>query len=184
MPMRRALLACGLGWALALTGPAGCGGWVPLYADREAGPADEDLRAITVQPIPERIGQKLALALRESLNPTGIPTPQRYALRTTLQVVRIDLGIQSTGLGTRAKLDVYASYVLRDIKANNQLLAATSHASESFDIVANEYATIVAENDAGTRAVEELRRDMMAQLTIFMQRRGANPAPAPGVRAP
>jgi hypothetical protein len=167
--------------ALVVVALAGCGGWVPLYADREAEPADENLRAIGVAPIVERIGQKLALALRETLNPTGIPTPQRYVLRTTLQTVRSDLGIQSYGLGTRGKLDVYATYTLHDSKTNTQLLGTTSHVAESFDILANEYAAVVAEGDAGARAVEELRRDIVHQLTVFMQRRAAAAAAAPAV---
>src|SRR5437899_261223 len=104
----------GLILALVMVALAGCGGWVPLYADRVTEPADEGLRAIGVSPMPERIGQKLALALRETLNPTGIPTPQRYVLKTTLQTVRSDLGIQSFGLGTRGTLDVSATYTLRD----------------------------------------------------------------------
>ncbi|MGE5269944.1 MAG: LPS assembly lipoprotein LptE, partial [Thiohalocapsa sp.] len=158
---------------------AGCG-WAPLYADPETGPGDADLRAIAVTPIPERIGQKLAWALRQSLNPTGIPTPTRYTLRTILRTVRSDLGVQSYGLGTRGKLDVYATYTLSDNKTNTAALTATSHVAESFDILANEYAAIVAENDAATRAVEELRRDMVSQLTIFMQRRAALPAAAAG----
>src|SRR6266852_4316355 len=137
MISRRALL--GLLLALGLSGLTGCGGWVPLYADFETGPADENLRAITVAPISERIGQKLALALREALNPTGVPTPKRYVLRTTLQTVRSDLGVQSFGLGTRGKLDLHATYVLSEVKANTQLMGTTSHVAESFDILANEY---------------------------------------------
>src|SRR6266404_3123124 len=90
---RRLGMMAGLGlWALG-----GCG-WTPLYADLETGPADEEVRAIRVAPISERIGQKLALALRQSLNPTGEPTPQRYLLHTTLQTQRQDLGIQTQGL--------------------------------------------------------------------------------------
>jgi hypothetical protein len=170
--------ALGLLLALEAAGLAGCGGWVPLYADRATEPADESLRAIGVAPMPERIGQKLALALRESLNPTGIATPQRYVLRTTLQTVRSDLGIQSFGLGTRGKLDVYATYTLSDSRTNVQQMAAQSHVAESFDILANEYAALVAESDAGTRAVEELRRDILSQLTVFMQQRTAAPPPA------
>lgn len=176
MPARRPLLVLLLAaGALAL---AGCGGWVPLYADRATEPADESLRAITVAAMPERIGQKLALALRDSLNPTGIPTPQRFVLRTTLQTVRSDLGVQSYGLGTRGKLDVFATYTLNEAGTNKQLMAANSHVAESFDIVANEYAALVAEADAGTRAVEELRRDIVRQLTIYMQSRGPAPVPA------
>src|SRR5438034_3017915 len=99
---RRAMFGWSLGLmlGLGLSALAGCG-WAPLYADPATGPADEELRAIGVAAIPERIGHRLALALRESLNPTGQPTRQRYLLRTTLQVARLDLGIQTQGLGTR-----------------------------------------------------------------------------------
>ncbi len=173
---RRAALGSLL--ALGLTPLAGCGGWVPLYADPVSVPTDASLRAITVAPISERIGQKLAWGLRESLNPTGIPTPTRYVLRTTLRTLRSDLGVQSFGLGTRGKLDVYATYQLNDPKSGIVLLAATSHVAESFDILANEYAAIVAEQDASTRAIEELRRDIVSQLTIFMRHRDAAPAAA------
>ena len=182
MAVPRTLLGMLLAFGLSVL--AGCGGWVPLYADAETGPADENLQAIKVTPIPERIGQKLALALRESLNPTGLPTPTRYVLRTTLQTVRSDLGLQSFGLGTRGKLDIYATYVLSDSRSNAQLLSASSHVAESFDILASEYAATVAESDAGTRAVEELRRDIVSQLTIFLQRRAAMPPPAAPIRRP
>src|SRR5205085_7478197 len=101
MATPRLLLVLTLGAAVAL---AGCG-WTPLYADRETGPADSELRAIKVDPIPERIGQRLAWTLRESLNPDGAPAPQRYRLSILLTTARSDLGIQQTGLGSRGKLD-------------------------------------------------------------------------------
>lgn len=167
-----------LGWAvIAPLSLSGCG-WSPLYADPATGPADAELRAIRVQPIPERIGQKLELALRASLNPTGEPTPQRYLLRTTLRVVRADLGVLTQGVGTRGRLDVYADFVLTDIAKNAQLLGGNTHVAESFDILANEYSNVVAETDAHTRAAEEVRRDLMARLTAFFQRRVAA-APRP-----
>ena len=84
--------------AISLEPLAGCG-WVPLYADRAAGPADTELAAIKVAPIPERIGQSLALGLRQWLNPTGEPVPSRYLLRTLLQTSQLDLGISSSALG-------------------------------------------------------------------------------------
>src|SRR5438477_2867713 len=177
MPPRRIVL----GWTLVLLCQLGGCGWTPLYADYETGPADEEVRAIRVAPIAERIGQRLELALRNSLNPEGIPTPQRYLLRTTLQTVRSDLGVQTTGIGTRGKLDVNATYVLTDVRTGAQIFANTSHVADSFDIVANEYASIVAEDDARIRAVEELRRDMMTRLTLFLQRRLAEGRP-PGAR--
>src|SRR6266568_319870 len=168
---RGALL--GMVLALGLSALGGCG-WAPLYADLETGPADTELRAIRVAPISERIGQKLALALRQSLNPTGEPAaPQRYLLRTTLQTARQDLGVQTQGFGTRGRLDAYANFFLTDSTSGAQLLLGTSHVAESFDILANEYSNVVAEDDARTRAVEEMRRDIVARLTVFLQRRVA-----------
>jgi LPS-assembly lipoprotein len=169
MHTRRGLLGFAL---LAPLTAAGCG-WRPLYADAETGPADAELRAIRVDPIPERVGQRLALALRRALNPEGIPTPTHYVLHTTLSVSRADLGIQSQGLGTRGRVDVTATFALLDLKTGGQLLATSIHTADSFDIVANEYASIVAEEDARTRAAEELRQDIVNKLTLFMQRRVA-----------
>jgi LPS-assembly lipoprotein len=160
----------------ALLGLSGCG-WTPLYADLETVPADSEMRAIKVTPIPERIGQRLALALRESFNPDGASSPQRYRLDTLLVAARSDLGIQQTGLGSRGKLDATAVIWLRDIKTEAQLLVSTIHTAESFDILANEYASVVAEDDARTRAVEELRRDIVTRLALFFQRRAAETGP-------
>ena len=180
MQPRRAFIGCSLGlvMGLGLLELGGCG-WAPLYADAVTGPADEELCAIGVASIPERIGQRLALALRESLNPTGEPTKQRYILRTTLQVTRLDLGIQTQGLGTRGRLDAYAGFVLSDSTSGTQLLTGSSHVAESFDILANLYSDTVAEDDARTRAVEELRRDIVSRLTLFLQRRVAEHAATP-----
>src|SRR6185312_10416828 len=79
---------------------SGCG-WEPLYADRETTAADAELRAIKVNPIAERIGQRLEMSLRNSLNPTGEETKQRYTLSVILTTSLASLGVQSQGLGTR-----------------------------------------------------------------------------------
>src|SRR6266700_1181590 len=105
---RRTLLAFAVAAPVALSG---CG-WTPLYADIEAGPASEELATIRVDPIAERIGQRLEIALRNSLNPRGEPTKERYRLKTTLAVYLSNLGIQSQGLATLGRLDVYATYLL------------------------------------------------------------------------
>lgn len=165
-------------FALALFAPGlcpGCG-WTPMYADRATSPAAADLRAIKVDPINERIGQHLEMALRNSLNPDGIPSPVRYELKTTLSMTRADLGIQSQGLATRGQVDVSATYVLTDIASKKPLLTNTIHVSDSFDILANGYATVVTEDDARTRTVEELRGEIIARLTMFMQRHEVDPA--------
>jgi len=172
---RRRLLARLLPLSLALPALAGCG-WEPLYADPQTGKAAEALRAIKVMPIRERVGQMLEMALRQSLNPDEVPTQPLYNLRVTLRTTLQDLGIQSQGLGTRGELQLAATYSLIDAATNKVLQTASIHASDSFDIEANGYATVVAQDDAKTRVVEEVRREMVARLTMFMQNKGMSPS--------
>jgi LPS-assembly lipoprotein len=154
--------------SLALPTLAGCG-WEPLYADPQTGKASTALRAIKVLPIPERVGQMLETGLRQSFNPDEIPTKPHYNLSVTLTYVLQDLGIQSQGLGTRGEVQMSATYHLVDVTNNKELQTGSIHASDSFDIQANGYSTVVAQDDAKVRVVEEIRREMVARLTMFMQ---------------
>ncbi|MGH7040442.1 MAG: LPS assembly lipoprotein LptE [Stellaceae bacterium] len=173
MSGRRAVLLLLAGLPLALTG---CG-WHPLYADAGSGPTEAALRAIRVEPIADRIGQRLELKLRDAFNPTGAPARQRYTLRTTLRVIRSDLGIQSQGLATRGKLDVYATFSLVELPSGHVLMTNTAHAADGFDIAGNQYANVVAEDDARTRLVDELAPEIALRLSLFLQRRAAPAAP-------
>ena len=173
---RRFLLRLMLGApALALSG---CG-WAPLYADPETGPASEELRAVQVDPILERIGQRLEIALRNSFNPSGEPTTARYRLATSLATYLSNLGIQSQGLATLGKLDVYATYFLIDKQSGNNLLVNTLHVTNTFDLNPNQYSTIVGDNDAAVRCVAELDQEITTRLTLFFQRRLAEQKPRP-----
>lgn len=173
---RQVLLAAALCAPAALSG---CG-WTPLYAEADTGPASDELRAIRVDPILERIGQRLEIALRNSLNPTGESAPQRYQLKTTLATYLSNLGIQSQGLATLGQLDVYATYYLIDIKSGSNLLVNTVHVANSFDLNPNQYSTVVGEDDAAVRSVAELDREIVTRLKLFMQRRLAEQPSKPG----
>ena len=175
VPAHRVLIALAAAAAQMLSG---CG-WAPLYADIESGPESEELRAIKVEPISERIGQRLEIALRNSLNPTGEPTPTRYRLSTTLAVTLGNLGIQSQGLGTLGQIDATATYRLIDLQTGGILLTNTVHVANSFDLNPNQYSTVVGEDDAGVRSVAELDQEIVARLTLFMQRRIAEKSAKP-----
>ena len=169
---RRCVLA-----ALAL-GLSGCG-WAPLYGEAASGPASEELRAVYVEPILERIGQRLQIALRNSLNPTGEPTPERYRLRTTLATTLTNLGIESQGLASLGKLDVFATYTLIDSKNHKVLLVNTVHVTNSFDLNPNQYSTVVGGDDSAVRSAAELNQEIVTRLALFMERRLAEQPPAP-----
>jgi LPS-assembly lipoprotein len=149
---------------------SGCG-WAPLYADPQAGPASAELRAIHVDPIPERIGQRLELALRNSLNPTGEPTRERYRLQTSLRFTLSALGLISAGTSTIGRVDLVATYKLLDLKSGAMLLTNTVHSQNSFVLNPNQYSTVVSEYDAALRSVVELNEEIVTRLTLFLQRR-------------
>ena len=128
---------------------------------------------------PERIGQRLQIALRSSLNPTGEPTPERYRLRITLATDLTNLGIESQGLASLGKFDVYATYTLIDSKSRQNLLVNTVHVANSFDLNPNQYSTVVGENDAAVRSAAELNQEIVTRLALFMERRLAEKPPAP-----
>ena len=172
MATRRHLIAFGLGLPALL---AGCG-WEPLYADRDTEAASADLRAIRVIPIAARVGQKLEFALRDALNPSSEPTKQLYSLQVTVSTALSDLGVQSQGLGTRGDAHVYATYKLTDIASNKLLQTNSIHTIESFDIQANGYSTVVAQEDAFKRCDEQIRREIVGRLTLFLQSRKATAA--------
>jgi len=175
MPTTRVLIALAAAAAQLLSG---CG-WTPLYADIQTGAASEELRAIKVDPISERIGQRLEIALRNSLNPTGEASPPRYRLSTTIAIWLGNLGIQSQGLATLGQIDAYATFRLVDIQTGSVLLTNSVHVANSFDLNPNQYSTIVGEDDAGVRTVTELNQEIVTRLTLFMQRRMAEKSAKP-----
>ena len=154
-------------------------GWAPLNSDMEAGPTSEELRAIRGDPIPERLGQRLEMALRNSINPSGEPTRQRYILRVTPSVGLSNLGIQAQGLATLGQLDVAVTYSFGDVESGKTLLTNTIHVANSFDLNPNQYSTVVGENDAAVRSVVELNQEIVTRLTLLMQRRIADKSSKP-----
>jgi LPS-assembly lipoprotein len=157
---------------------SGCG-WTPLYANHASGPAAADLRAIKVDPISDRLGQRLEMALRDSLNPTGEPTVPRYRLQTGLSYSLSNLGLISSGTATFGRVDLYATYHLIDLKNGTVLLTNSVHTQDSFVLNPNQYSTVVAENDSGVRGVVQLNEEIVTRLTLFLQSRHAAPSPKP-----
>jgi hypothetical protein len=180
MPRRRALLALSLALALPLSS---CG-WERLYADSESGPASAELRAIKVSPISERIGQRLEMALRNSLNPTGEPTPYRYTLGTTLVYSLSNLGIQSQGTATLGQIDVHSTSRLSENRTGQNLLTIALHDQNSFELNPNQYSTVVGETDAQLRTVAELNQEIVRRLNLFLEQRIAQKAPKKAERMP
>lgn len=149
---------------------AACG-FRPLYGERaNSASAVQYMAAIEIAPIPDRIGQELQNQLRVRLNPRGAPADTKYRLLTSLREVRTDLAIRDDASATLANLQLIASYTLRDAATNAVLYNGQSRFTASYNLVRSQFANLVAEDDARSRAVEAISDDMRVRLGIYFDR--------------
>ena len=169
-PALRRCVCRGLLAALLLL-PAACG-FHPLYGTTTASGVTVDvqreLEAIRIVPSANRIGQQLYNSLRDKLNPRGVPTEPRYSLIVGLTENQQEFLLEQDQAATRTYLTVTADYHLRRADTRVELLAGTVRTRTGFNLLSNEYATRVAEQDAEFRSAQELADGIRQRLAIFM----------------
>ncbi|HKX07739.1 MAG TPA: LPS assembly lipoprotein LptE [Stellaceae bacterium] len=163
--------------ALAL---GGCG-FHPLYARHARSGFDADLASIKVNTIRNRQGQVLAIALRDGLNPRGSRVETRYTLDVQLTSGRQDIGIRADGTASRSEVTMTAEFFLRDMKRPSDdavVLKGITHSVSSYDILNDDYATVVAQHTAEDRTVHEIGDDILTRLELYVSKHRAPPAPS------
>lgn len=146
-------------------------GFRPLYGERaHSASAVQHMAAIEIAPIPDRVGQELQNQLRIRLNPRGAPANTKYRLLTRLSEVRTDLAIRDDASATLANLQLIANYTLQDAATNAVLYSGQSRFTASYNLVRSQFANLVAEDDARSRAVEAISDDMRIRLGIYFDR--------------
>ncbi len=159
---------------------AGCG-FHPLYARRGQTGFDPELASIKVNTIQDRQGQILAIALRDGLNPRGARVATRYTLDVTLQSTRQDIGIRPDGTASRSEVTMTALYVLKDVAKSAEgvvVLKGSTHSVSSFDVLNDDYATVVAQHNAEERTVHEVGDDILTRLELYVSKHRAAAAPS------
>jgi len=161
--------------ALAL---GGCG-FHPLYAHHSQSGFDADLASIKVNTIADRQGQELAIALRDGLNPRGARVDTRYTLDVKLTSARENIGIRPDGTASRSEIAMTAQFTLKDLRQptdNAVVFQGTTHSVSSFDVLADNYATVVAQQTAEDRTVQEIGDDILTRLALYVSKHRAAPA--------
>ena len=158
--------------AIALAGLLfGCG-FRPLYGTTETDRRVADLLAqVRIETIPDRTGQKLRNFLLDRINPAGQPARPHYYLSVKIGISRIDLGILRDETATRAILVLTANYFLRDRARKVTLIQGSTQSTNSFNIVASDFATLSGETDAIERAAREISDDIKTRLALYFTRR-------------
>ncbi len=144
----------------------------PLYATGGGGEVSRALALTRIEAIADRIGQKLRNFLLDRINPAGQPARPLYSLRVKTSVSRTDLGIERDETATRALLVLRAEYELSGVRGGGVLLSGAAQSTNSFNIVASDFATLHAERDALDRAAREISDAIKTRLGLHFSRAG------------
>lgn len=164
---RRLVLLAFLGMSLAACG------FHPLYGGREQPVLDADLSAIKVEPVPERIGQLLAISLRDSLNPTGARVAPRFVLTIVVATSVSDFAIRSDGTASRQLFAASASFTLRELEGSKVVLTGSARANDSYDVGESPYTSVVDQGNSQKKAAEDMSEQIVTQLALYVRRQAA-----------
>src|SRR5215470_11508536 len=165
---------------VALLALAGCG-FHPLYGNTTgtAGGVpinvQQQLESIHIVPSQDRMGQQLYNNLRDMLNPRGVPDKPKYFLAVTLVETQQQLLLdQQDQAATRTYLLITANYHLRVADGQAEVLSGTVRSRTGFNLLTNEYASLVAKRNAEERSAGELADGIRERLALYLAQ-----APAP-----
>lgn len=146
---------------------SGCG-LKPLYS-RQAGGAPENLSAISVERIPDRVGQKLHNLLLDRLNPKGPAAKTRYVLTVKVNESQQNLGVQKDAFATRANLTLSANFTLALTgDSGRDAFHGVASSTNSYNILRSEFATLNARNDARDRALREIADEIRSRVAVAL----------------
>lgn len=151
-------------------GLAGCG-YRALYGEQASGVTSEDLALVYVAGIPDRPGQQLRNNLVQRLNPAGQPTRPIYTLSVSLSIASTGVSLSRDNTTSRTSITTTAKYTLTDSSSGKGLFTGTSRATDAYDVLVSDYATLVSRDDAVNRAIREVSDDIRTQLAVYFQDR-------------
>ncbi|HVV65367.1 MAG TPA: LPS assembly lipoprotein LptE [Rhizomicrobium sp.] len=163
--MRRAGLL-----ALCLAPLLAACGFHPLYGSGPTteGTADK-LAAIYVEPIPARLGYELRNQLIDLFDASARPSQGAYRLRVTLGQKSQGIAVQNDAAITRYNDTLNVRYELTDAKGA-VLTQGIETGLSAYNVVASPYATLIAQQDADTRAAEDIAYRIRTDLAVYFER--------------
>jgi LPS-assembly lipoprotein len=148
---------------LLAVGLTGC--FQPLYSEAAHPGLVEDLRAIEVAPIKDRIGHYLGDYLTTALNGTGQTPPPKYRLTVTVGLGTGTPTVNSElNVATSATLTGEATYTLNKIDGGAEVLKSNATAAAAYDRTQDRYADLRAARDAEIRIARALSQEISIRL--------------------
>ncbi len=164
---------CRLGLAVAVMAVlpqlAGCG-FKPLYGSNSvarSGTAMQQFAQIEIPVLPDRIGQEMRNYLIDELHPGGAAADYKYRLNVGIREATINLGIQQNTTSTRGQVRITVDYYLIDQESGKTLLKETLRTSVGYDILINQFSSVLSAEDAREQGLQQLAGDMTEHLALY-----------------
>jgi LPS-assembly lipoprotein len=159
--------------AFALAGGlAGC--FQPLYSESAHPGLVEDVRAIEVAPIKDRIGHYLADNLTTDLNGTGQTPPPKYRLTVTVSTNSATPTVNSLiNVATSATLTGEAKFTLNKVDGGAEVLNGNAIAAAAYDRSQQRYNDLRAERDAEIRLARALSAEISLRVASGLARKSS-----------
>jgi LPS-assembly lipoprotein len=156
----------GLGAVAALALAAGLAGcFQPLYSESAHPGLVEDVRAIEVAPIKDRIGHYLADNLTSALNGTGQTPPPKYRLIVTVSTSSSTPTVNSLiNVATSATVKAEAKFTLNKVDGGEEVLDGKAVAAAAYDRSQQRYNDLRAERDAEIRLARALADEISIRV--------------------
>jgi hypothetical protein len=159
---------CALG-ATALSLLTACG-FTPVYGTRSAGNAPsvrQEFASIEIAPMADRIGLEFRNQLIDQLHSNGADANYRYKLVAQVKEAVVGLGLQENATTTRGEVRITIKYFLIDTKTNKTLLNETLRTSAGYNVLINQFSSLLSQTDAEALALRQLAGDMTEHLALY-----------------
>jgi LPS-assembly lipoprotein len=158
---------------------AGCG-FKPVYGVNSAGKAPsavQQFASIEIPVLANRTGQIMRNLLIDSLHPSGATAEYRYRLSVSITEAVINLGLQQNSTSTRGQVRLTIRYLLVENATNKTVLKETLRTSTGYNILTNQFSSVLSQDDAETQGLQQIVDDMTTQLALYFTTLDQNPAP-------
>ena len=166
----RSLRVCAAGVVLALGLVLGACGFEPMYGEQRGNAVHAELQTVRVALIANRTGQLLRQYILDRIHSNDASPAALYQLEIGVLETRQYYGIQRDLTATYSRLALTANYTLRDLKTQKPVLTGSFNVFSSYNVAADPFNTVVAENDARERGVHSLGDELINRISFFLRR--------------
>ena len=142
-----------------------------LGADGTPSSVSSIMKAITVEPVNERVAQQVRNNLLFAMNGGRLEPGGNYKVSMVVTPVSSGLAVEGDSLSTTsAQASVQVSYKLIDIRSGKPVDAGIRKAVASFDKTPQSFANERADRDAQNRAAKEVALQLRAAIAQALSR--------------